>query len=123
MAPLHLNRRTFVAGTSAGIAATLAGSACSVARDSRPVAAGSPAAGPTGPFDTMREMIEALDARGRLLRIGHLGDLNEPMILGALATLETGMRQLGIPHRPGGVGAAIAELARDEGGAVACATR
>lgn len=61
--------------------------------------------------------------RGRLLRIGHLGDLNEPMILGALATLETGMRQLGIPHRPGGVGAAIAELARDEGGAVACATR
>jgi alanine-glyoxylate transaminase/serine-glyoxylate transaminase/serine-pyruvate transaminase len=48
---------------------------------------------------------------GQLLRIGHLGDLNEPMLLGALGALETGMRQLGVPHVPGGVGAAVAALA------------
>lgn len=49
--------------------------------------------------------------RGQLLRIGHLGDLNEPMLLGALAVLETALRREGVPHRPGGVGAAVAWLA------------
>jgi alanine-glyoxylate transaminase/serine-glyoxylate transaminase/serine-pyruvate transaminase len=48
---------------------------------------------------------------GQLLRIGHLGDLNEPMILGALATLEAGLRHQGIRHAPGGVTAAAAYLA------------
>lgn len=49
--------------------------------------------------------------RGRLLRIGHLGDLDEAMILGALAVLELVLRRQGIPHRAGGVEAAIAALA------------
>ena len=49
---------------------------------------------------------------GRVFRIGHLGDLNEPMILGTLATVELAMQVAGIPHTPGGVGAAVACLAR-----------
>lgn len=48
---------------------------------------------------------------GRMLRIGHLGDLNEPTILGALAALELALRLHGVPHTPGGVEAAIAALA------------
>ena len=48
---------------------------------------------------------------GRVFRIGHMGDLNEPMLLGALATVELAMTVAQIPHRPGGIGAAIAALA------------
>lgn len=44
---------------------------------------------------------------GRVFRIGHLGDLNEPMVLGALTAVEMSMRQLGIPHGRGGVEAAM----------------
>jgi len=58
------------------------------------------------------------DLEGVVFRIGHLGDLNEPMILGALASVELALQETGIPHRPGGVEAAIGHLARDaaEGG-------
>ncbi len=48
---------------------------------------------------------------GQVFRIGHLGDLNEPMILGTLASVEMALCLAGIPHAPGGVGAAIAYLA------------
>jgi alanine-glyoxylate transaminase/serine-glyoxylate transaminase/serine-pyruvate transaminase len=48
---------------------------------------------------------------GRVFRIGHLGDLNEPMVLGTLSTVELAMRVAGVPHAPGGVEAAIAWLA------------
>ncbi len=48
---------------------------------------------------------------GRVFRIGHLGDLNEPMLLGTLAATEVGLRLEGIPHAPGGVQAAMAYLA------------
>jgi alanine-glyoxylate transaminase / serine-glyoxylate transaminase / serine-pyruvate transaminase len=48
---------------------------------------------------------------GKVFRIGHLGDLNEPMILGTLATVELAMQVAGVPHTAGGVGAAIAALA------------
>jgi alanine-glyoxylate transaminase/serine-glyoxylate transaminase/serine-pyruvate transaminase len=47
----------------------------------------------------------------RVFRIGHLGDLNEPMILGTLAAVELAMTVNRVPHAPGGVGAAIAALA------------
>jgi alanine-glyoxylate transaminase/serine-glyoxylate transaminase/serine-pyruvate transaminase len=47
---------------------------------------------------------------GRVFRIGHLGDLNEPMVLGTLATVELAMQVLGVPHAEGGVGAAIKAL-------------
>jgi alanine-glyoxylate transaminase/serine-glyoxylate transaminase/serine-pyruvate transaminase len=48
---------------------------------------------------------------GRLLRIGHLGDLNEPMLLGALGGLEVAMRASAVPHAGGGVDAAAQYLA------------
>jgi len=48
---------------------------------------------------------------GRVFRIGHLGDVNEAMVLGALAGVEAGMLALGIAFGHGGVDAAIAALA------------
>ena len=45
--------------------------------------------------------------RGRVLRIGHLGDLNEPMILGAIAAVEMALELTGVPHGKGGVQAAM----------------
>lgn len=48
--------------------------------------------------------------QGRAFRIGHMGDLNEPMVLGALAGVEAALKVLGIPHREGGVTAAIDAL-------------
>ena len=41
--------------------------------------------------------------KGSLFRIGHLGDLNEPMILGAIAAVEMAMDLTGVPHGGGGV--------------------
>jgi hypothetical protein len=44
---------------------------------------------------------------GKLFRIGHLGDLNELMLLGALAGVELTLRDVGIPVTLGsGVAAA-----------------
>jgi alanine-glyoxylate transaminase/serine-glyoxylate transaminase/serine-pyruvate transaminase len=48
---------------------------------------------------------------GRLFRIGHMGDLNEPMLLGALAAVEMALGLAGVPHGAGGVAAAMAYLA------------
>jgi len=48
--------------------------------------------------------------RGRVLRIGHLGDLNEPMILGAIAAVEMALELTGVPHGRGGVQAAMDSL-------------
>ncbi|MCW5751265.1 MAG: aminotransferase class V-fold PLP-dependent enzyme [Alphaproteobacteria bacterium] len=48
---------------------------------------------------------------GRVFRIGHMGELNEPMLLGALATVELALKESNVPHGPGGVEAAIAALA------------
>jgi alanine-glyoxylate transaminase / serine-glyoxylate transaminase / serine-pyruvate transaminase len=45
--------------------------------------------------------------RGRIVRIGHLGDLNEPMILGAIAAVEMALELTGVPHGRGGVHAAM----------------
>ena len=44
---------------------------------------------------------------GKVFRIGHLGDLNEPMLLGALAAVEMSLRINNIPHGRGGVEAAM----------------
>ncbi|HXS29456.1 MAG TPA: aminotransferase class V-fold PLP-dependent enzyme, partial [Steroidobacteraceae bacterium] len=52
---------------------------------------------------------------GRVFRIGHLGDINEPMVLGCLAGVEAAMQVQGVPHGRGGVEAAIASLAADNG--------
>ncbi|MEQ8395050.1 aminotransferase class V-fold PLP-dependent enzyme [Thalassobaculum sp.] len=48
---------------------------------------------------------------GKVFRIGHLGDLNEPMILGCLASVELQLKRQGIPHGVGGVDAAVEYLA------------
>jgi alanine-glyoxylate transaminase/serine-glyoxylate transaminase/serine-pyruvate transaminase len=48
---------------------------------------------------------------GKIFRIGHLGDLNEPMLLGALTAVEMALRIEHIPHARGGVEAAMAYLA------------
>jgi len=48
--------------------------------------------------------------RGRVFRIGHMGDLNEPMILGALAGVEMALELTGVPHGKGGVAAAMEYL-------------
>ena len=50
------------------------------------------------------------EIEGRAFRIGHLGELNEPMLLGALGGLETAMTALGLPHGHG-LPAAVASLA------------
>ena len=50
---------------------------------------------------------------GRAFRIGHMGDINEPMILGALASVETALLQAGVPHGTGAVDAAIEALAKE----------
>jgi alanine-glyoxylate transaminase/serine-glyoxylate transaminase/serine-pyruvate transaminase len=49
--------------------------------------------------------------KGQLFRIGHLGDLNELMLLGTLAGVEMGLRAAEVPHRSGGVAAAMDHLA------------
>ncbi len=45
--------------------------------------------------------------KGKVFRIGHLGDLNALTLAGTLAGVEMGLRLAGIPHTPGGVGAAL----------------
>src|ERR1700730_5831453 len=44
---------------------------------------------------------------GRSFRIAHMGHINATMVLGTLAVVEVGLDALGIPHRKGGVQAAI----------------
>jgi alanine-glyoxylate transaminase/serine-glyoxylate transaminase/serine-pyruvate transaminase len=53
---------------------------------------------------------------GRCLRLGHLGDVDELMIIGALTAMELGLPQFA-PINPGGVAAAIAELGAPRGSA------
>lgn len=47
---------------------------------------------------------------GRVFRIGHLGDLSVPMILGCLTAVEGAFRVLGIPVGEGAIDAAIDKL-------------
>src|ERR1700736_2600174 len=49
--------------------------------------------------------------RGRVFRIGHLGDLNEPMVLGAIAAVEMALDLTDVPHGKGAVQAAMEYLA------------
>jgi alanine-glyoxylate transaminase/serine-glyoxylate transaminase/serine-pyruvate transaminase len=48
--------------------------------------------------------------QGRVFRIGHMGDLNEPMLLGALGAIELALAEAGMPHARGGVVAAMDAL-------------
>lgn len=44
----------------------------------------------------------------KVFRIGHLGDFNELMVAGTLSGVEMGLAGAGIPHRSGGIDAALA---------------
>ncbi|GBF28079.1 serine-pyruvate aminotransferase [bacterium MnTg02] len=50
---------------------------------------------------------------GQAFRIAHMGHINAPMILGVLSVIETGLVALDIPHRPGGVRAAVEWLGQE----------
>ena len=70
--------------------------------------------------DRLREIIlEAFDMslgtglgklRGKIFRIGHLGHFNDLMLCGTLSGIEMGLHRAGIPHRHGGVTAALEYL-------------
>jgi alanine-glyoxylate transaminase/serine-glyoxylate transaminase/serine-pyruvate transaminase len=47
---------------------------------------------------------------GKVFRIGHLGWFNELMLMGTLAGVEMGLAAAGVPHRKGGVEAAMDQL-------------
>ena len=44
---------------------------------------------------------------GKVFRIGHLGDTNDATIVGALAATEMALALAGVPHKKGGVQAAM----------------
>jgi alanine-glyoxylate transaminase/serine-glyoxylate transaminase/serine-pyruvate transaminase len=48
--------------------------------------------------------------KGKVFRIGHLGDFNELMLIGTLGGVELGLAAAGVPFRPGGVAAAMLVL-------------
>jgi len=50
----------------------------------------------------------------RVFRIGHLGDLNDLTLLGAISGVEMGMKIAGIPHNAGGTQAAMDYLASSQ---------
>lgn len=55
--------------------------------------------------------------KGKVFRIGHLGDLNDLTLVGTLAGVEMGLEAAGIPYKKGGVAAAMEFLAAPEGAA------
>jgi alanine-glyoxylate transaminase/serine-glyoxylate transaminase/serine-pyruvate transaminase len=48
--------------------------------------------------------------KGKVFRIGHLGDFNDLMLAGTLSGVEMGLASAGVPFRPGGVTAALEHL-------------
>jgi alanine-glyoxylate transaminase / serine-glyoxylate transaminase / serine-pyruvate transaminase len=51
--------------------------------------------------------------KGRVFRIGHLGDFNDLMLCGTLCGIEMGLGKSRVPFRSGGVGAAMDYLKRN----------
>jgi alanine-glyoxylate transaminase/serine-glyoxylate transaminase/serine-pyruvate transaminase len=52
---------------------------------------------------------------GKVFRIGHMGDLSPLQLMGTLGGVEMGLRVAGIPHKSGGVQAAIEYLSGNAG--------
>ena len=48
--------------------------------------------------------------KGKIFRIGHLGDFNDLTLMGTLSGVEMGLELAGVPHREGGVLAAMQHL-------------
>ncbi|WP_370638469.1 alanine--glyoxylate aminotransferase family protein [Aurantimonas sp. VKM B-3413] len=55
----------------------------------------------------------------KVFRIGHLGDFNDLTLIGTLGGVEMGLQAAGVPHRKGGVDAAMAVLAAAASGSEA----
>jgi alanine-glyoxylate transaminase/serine-glyoxylate transaminase/serine-pyruvate transaminase len=78
----------------------------------------SPGIDPEALRSVARERFQVAIAGGlgplyrRVFRIGHLGDVNEAMVLGCLAGVQAAMQVQGIAYGHGGVEAAIASLAQ-----------
>jgi len=78
------------------------------------------ASGGRGDADRLRRIIhESFDMSlgqglsrlaGWVFRIGHLGDFNDLMLAGTLSGVEMGLALAGVPHRAGGVQAALDHL-------------
>jgi alanine-glyoxylate transaminase / serine-glyoxylate transaminase / serine-pyruvate transaminase len=56
---------------------------------------------------------------GKVFRIGHLGDFNDLTLAGTLSGVEMGLALAGVPHKKGGVLAALEHLAESAKGAAA----
>ena len=41
--------------------------------------------------------------KGKVFRIGHLGDFNDLMLAGTLSGVEMGLKKAGVPYKPGGI--------------------
>ena len=54
---------------------------------------------------------------GKVFRIGHLGDFNDLTLMGTLAGVEMGLELAGVPHKKGGVAAAMDYLTASATGA------
>jgi alanine-glyoxylate transaminase/serine-glyoxylate transaminase/serine-pyruvate transaminase len=52
---------------------------------------------------------------GKVFRIGHLGHFNDLMLAATLSGVEMGLQRAGVPHKEGGVTAALKYLAQAEG--------
>jgi alanine-glyoxylate transaminase/serine-glyoxylate transaminase/serine-pyruvate transaminase len=50
--------------------------------------------------------------KGKVFRIGHLGDFNDLMLMGTLAGVEMGLRMAAVPHKSDGVQAAMNVLSK-----------
>jgi alanine-glyoxylate transaminase/serine-glyoxylate transaminase/serine-pyruvate transaminase len=52
---------------------------------------------------------------GKAFRIGHLGSFNDLMLTGTLSGVEMGLQLAGVPHKSGGVAAAMESLVKNIG--------
>ena len=86
----------------------------------RATAPGSGAGAPTPPGVTLGIglSVPGVDPDS-IFRIGHMGHLNPPMLLGTLATIEAGLQALGIAHGPGALESAAAVVAASQAAAEA----
>ena len=50
--------------------------------------------------------------KGKVFRIGHLGDFNDLMLAGTLSGVEMGLKKAGVPYKPGGIMAALDFLSK-----------
>jgi alanine-glyoxylate transaminase/serine-glyoxylate transaminase/serine-pyruvate transaminase len=48
---------------------------------------------------------------GKVFRIGHLGHFNDLMLAGTLSGVEMGLKLAKVPHKAGGINAALDRLA------------